>query len=116
MLRPDLSRILVLLVGVLVLFLVFVVVSPYLPEEVWPRNGQIRRVKLATEFIAAHASAIHADPRFSDVQVAPFQGRGGCIFVYGSVPSETDRRDLKQIINAKIPPVEVWFNVTTTAP
>ena len=114
--RVSLSRIAMLFLVALAAILAFIAVTPYLPERIWPPNAVVRRVKLASEFIASHGAAIRSERRFSDVQLAAFKGHGGRLFVYGTVPSEIDRRELEQMIHARNPPVDVMFEVRADGP
>ena len=114
--RVSLSRVVMLFFITVALTLAFIAVTPYLPEKIWPQNAVVRRVKLASDFIAAHKPTIRSEQRFEDVQLAAFKGHGGCLLVYGTVPSETDRSELEQMIHAAQPPVEVMFQVRADGP
>jgi hypothetical protein len=89
--------------------------TPFVTDALSP-GDQSRNLRLAQEFISAHEQSIRGDSRFQQVDLITFTGRGGCIMVIGIVASAADAQDLKRLISAKQPPVEVRYDITSTAP
>ena len=87
-----------------------------------PTNRRLANVRLAGQFIAAHENEVHADPRFRNVHFGLHdvsQSRRWspwyCIIVTGSVASEADAQDLKRVLAAKRPTVELRYQLDVTA-
>jgi hypothetical protein len=87
-----------------------------------PTNRRLGNVRLAGQFIAAHENEIHADTRFRNVHFGLHDidrdrrwSPQLCILVIGSIESETDAQNLKRLLMAMRPPVELCYQLDVTA-
>ena len=110
------SRVVALLILGAALVFLLVRLLPFAADALIPRRSQAENLRLAREFIAAHDSQLHADPRFRKVRLDAGTVRGGCIVVIGSVASPSDSQDLRRMLLAKKPPVELWYQVDVGSP
>ena len=93
---------------------------PLVFESPITRAGE--NARLAGQFIAAHENEIHADHRFRNVHFALSAVRPAghwspayCIVVVGNVASENDAQDLKRLLVAKRPPVQLSYQLDVSA-
>jgi hypothetical protein len=95
----------VAIVGVALVILTWILPMPHFETQ------QDRNLKAAAHHTAILKPIVHADSRFHDVQIGPFTGDGGCLWVVGSVDTQSQSDALKALVIHSKPPVATDYSI-----
>ena len=87
--------------------LLIILLSPLLNQGTWQAYNLARASRHRP--IIVHLLAAH--PEFSGVRVGVGTGGGGFVLVYGTVPRESQKQELRELVAATRPPVRVVYAV-----
>jgi len=92
------------------------VAAVLLIQRFGPFPSQMARMAQAEQHIQILRPMLQSDARFTNITLHPFTGAGGSLSLSGELLSESDLAELKQIVLASKPPVEVVYRVYVIPP
>ena len=106
------SRGLGLIAVVVIVGVAFVLLS----KHFGPAARQADNLALARAHATRLEPQVRSDARFADIQLGANTGDGGCLWIYGSIISEQQSNDLRQIVEASHPPVPTRYDLRLVPP
>jgi hypothetical protein len=81
-----------------------------------PLRQQMRNIAAAERHIPALLPVLAKEARFAGVELKAYTALNGSLLANGEVASDADLTELKKIVTASQPPVEVIYKVRVISP
>ena len=82
----------------------------------WPAIQHAHNMAQAEAHVPLIQQALKGNTKYTEVQVLPFTGNGGCILVRGTVPNSKDTDGLERLIESTQPPVSILYDLNRISP